>query len=255
MLTIKYKPVLLALGLMATPLSWANEATAKQQGEISAEIGLVSKYIYRGAEENDKLAVQGGIEYVHPSGWNVGYWGSTLNYQPKNDRQHGFEHDFYVGYGRELNQDWSYTTQLLTYIYQGGGTLYSEDGGEKRRSTGLELLNTLNYQDLSLGLAVMLSDVNYANAGDVYLSAAYSYPLPQDFAINTSLGYAIYNKNRDDALVTTLKNEQFTEARLGLSKDFADSGVSVAVDYIWGGRDRYQQRLDEYAVFGINYSF
>ena len=255
MLTIKYKAGLLALGLMVTPFGWANDATAKQQGDISAEIGLVSKYIYRGGEENDKVAVQGGVEYAHPSGWNVGYWGSTLNYQPKNDRQHGFEHDLYVGYGRELNQDWSYATQLVSYIYQGGGTVYSEDRTEKRRSTGLELINTLNYQDLSLALTVMISDVNYANAGDVYLSAAYSYALPQDFALNTSLGYTIYNKDRDDAIVVTQKNEKFTEARLGLSKDFANSGVSVVVDYIWGGRDRYQQRLDEYAVFGINYSF
>jgi hypothetical protein len=32
------------------------------------------------------------------------------------------------------------------------------------------------YNDLSLGLGVMLTDVNYANAEDVYLSAAYIYP-------------------------------------------------------------------------------
>lgn len=255
MLTTQYKIILLALGLMATTLTWADSVGQTQQGEFSAEIGLVSKYIYRGGEENDKVAVQGGIEYAHPTGWSVGYWGSTLNYQPKNDKQHGFEHDLYVGYANELNEKWSYSTQLVSYIYQGGGTVYSEDGQDQRRSTGVELFNSLHYQDFSLGLAVMLSDVNYANAGDVYVSAAYSYTLALDFALNTSLGYSLYNKQRDDAVVATLKQHQFTEVRFGLAKALSNTGLSMALDYIWGGQDRYKQDLDEHVVFGLNYSF
>lgn len=56
------------------------------------------------------------------------------------------------------------------------GTVYSEGGPDKRRTTGFEILNDMFYKDLSLGLGVMLTDVNYANAEDVYLSAAYIYP-------------------------------------------------------------------------------
>ena len=255
MLSIQYKVALLALGLIASLPTLTNAAIETAQGEITGEISLVSKYIYRGGEENDKLGVQGGLEYAHHSGWNIGYWGSTLNYQPKNDKDHGFEHDLYVGYGRELNDNWSYATQIVTYIYQGGGKIYSEDATEKRRTTGAELINSLNYKDLSLGVAVMLSDVDYANAGDVYLSAAYSYPLPQDFALNSSVGFSIYNKHRDDAVVSTTKSTQFSEARVGLSKDFADSGVSMALDYVRGGQDRYQADFAEHVLLGINYSF
>ena len=63
-----------------------------KNGTISGNVGLVSKYIYRGGVENDDIAAQGGLSYAHKSGITVGYWGSTLSYNPADDRQnHGFE--------------------------------------------------------------------------------------------------------------------------------------------------------------------
>ena len=249
------KAVLLAFVSLASVPAFAEQATA-ETGVWSGNLGVVNKYIYRGSEENDDPSLQAGLEYAHRSGVFAGYWGSMLNYDPTDESQsQGFEHDFYVGYGRELNEDWSYKSQVIAYVYQGGGSVYNNDRSEKRRTTGIELLNDVSYKDLTVGMGVFLSDVNYGNAGDVYLNAAYSYALPYDLSLNTSVGVSIYNDSRDDSLVTTTEDLTFTEARLGFSKPIADTGLEFSADYVWGGKDREGERFDDNVVVGLTYSF
>ncbi|WP_313043624.1 TorF family putative porin [Acinetobacter sp.] len=249
------KAILAALVSLGTVPAFAEQVSA-DTGVWSGSLGVVNKYVYRGSEENDKPAVQAGLEYAHNSGVFAGYWGSMLNYDPTNDSQsHGFEHDFYVGYGRELNEDWSYKSQVMAYVYQGGGSVYNDDRSEKRRTTGVEFIQDISYKDLTASMAVLLSDVNYGNAGDVYLNATYSYALPYDVSLNSSLGVSVFNDSRDDSLLTTTEDVVFTEARLGLSKPIADTGFEIAADYVWGGKDREGEQLDDNVVVGLTYSF
>ncbi len=238
-----------------TTVTCAHATAVDQQGELSASIGVVSKYIYRGGEENDEPALQLGLEYAYNSGLFMGYWGSTLAYDPSDEAEsHGFEHDFYFGYGRELNEHWSYKSQLLTYYYQKGGTVYSEDRRDDRRTTGFELLNDVSYKNLTMGLGVMLADVSYANAGDIYLSAAYSHPLARDFSLNTSVGASIYNDRHDDQLLVTTESLALNEVRIGVSKTMAEK-VDLSLDYVYGGEDREGNDLDEHVVMGLNFNF
>lgn len=229
---------------------------AEASRALTGSVSILSKYIYRGGVENDDAALQAGLEYAHSSGAFAGYWGSTLDYDSTDEsKDSGFEHDFYLGYGRTLNEDWSYRTQLTAYVYQNGGAVYSEDGSEKRRTTGVELLNNIDYKNLSVGLAVMLADVNYSNAGDIYLSAAYEHALPQDFALRTSVGGFIYNDRRDDGIVETAEHAVFSEARIGLAKALGKTGAEAVLEYVWGGRDRMGESLEDQTLIGLNYSF
>ncbi|MEN8425669.1 hypothetical protein ABFO79_03185 [Acinetobacter schindleri] len=91
------------------------------------------------------------------------------------------------------------------------------------------------YKDLTLGLGVMLADVNYTNIEDVYLSVAYSYPLPQNFNLNTSVGASLYNASGDDQLLQTAESFSFNEARIGLSKTVAER-IELSLDYVYGGK-------------------
>ena len=232
----------------------AESVDSTTEHTISGSAAVVSKYIYRGAVENNDVALQFGLDYEHESGISVGYWGSTLDYNPsKEDKDSGFEHNFYVGYGRELNENWSYNSQIVAYVYQDSHKV--REDGESRRTTAFELLNDLTYKDLSLGLAVMLADASFANTGDVYLSAAYSYPLPQEFSLNTSIGASIFNDHRDDAIVQTTKNFVFSEAKLGISKEIAATGLNASLDYIWGGKDRVGEKFDDHTVISLTYNF
>lgn len=223
-------------------------------GEVTGELGVVTKYVYRGGVENDDIALQGGLSYSHQSGLFVGYWGSTLDYGPKGG-DHGSEHDFSIGFANTFNEDWSYSSQIMAYVYENGGQTYNEDRTEKRPTTGYDLVNEISYKDLSLGLSVSLADADYGNAGDVYLSAAYSYALPYDFSLNTSIGASYYQDGRDDSIVQTTQDFTLNEVRLGISKPLLDTGIDMALDYIWGGKNRYDEQFDDHLVYAMTYRF
>ncbi|OIJ39456.1 hypothetical protein BK820_00115 [Acinetobacter sp. LCT-H3] len=100
----------------------------------------------------------------------------------------------------------------------------------------------------------MLADVNYANAGDVYLSAAYSYLLPKDFSLNTSVGASLYNASGDDQLIQITESFSFNEARTGLSKTVAKR-IDLSPDYVYGGKGRDDIDFDNHGVVGANFNF
>ena len=225
------------------------------QGLFSGNIGFVSKYIYHGGVENDDLAIQGGLEYAHKSGISIGYWGSTLDYDPSDDTQdHGFEHNIYLSYGQQIAQNWSYNLKTTAYIYQNGGSVYA-DQNTQRKTTAFDVLGELVYKNLTLSTSVILADASSANAGDLYFSAAYSQPLAQDFILNTVLGASAYNSSHDDDIVQTKKDFAFNEARIGISKEFTQSGVSASLDYVFGGEDRLGEDFENNLVFGLSYNF
>ena len=229
--------------------------TEKATQHLSGNIGVVSQYVYRGGVENDDPALQGGLEYAFNNGISVGYWGSTLDYDMTDEsKDHGIENDLYIAYDHEINQELSYRLQATSYIYHNGGTVYT-DSDEKRKTTGFDALAALTYKDLTMSMTVMLADAAFANAGDVYLSAAYSHALPYEFMFNTSIGASIYNSSRDDALMETQKDLAFNEARIGISKEIAKTGLTASVDYVVGGKDRMGEDFDNNTVVGLNYAF
>lgn len=247
----------LLLAMSTMPAFAEEEIISPAAGELTGSFAVVNKYIYRGGVENDDVALQAGLEYALQSGVSVGYWGSTLDYDPSDDsedKDHGFEHDFYVAYGQDINPDWSYKVQGTAYYYQDGGTVYADDG-DKRKTTAFDVLGELAYKDLTLAASVMLADASFANAGDVYLSAAYSYALPQNFMLNTSVGAFIYNSSRDDSIIETKNDVVFSEARMGVSKEIANTGATASLDYVVGGKNRIGENFDDQVVFGLNFSF
>ena len=229
--------------------------TEKAAQHLSGNIGVVSQYVYRGGVENNDPALQGGLEYAFNNGISVGYWGSTLDYDMTDEsKDHGIENDLYIAYDHEINQDLSYRLQATSYIYHNGGTVYA-DNDEKRKTTGFDALAAVTYKELTMSMTVMLADAAFANAGDMYISAAYSHALPYEFMLNTSIGASIYNSSRDDALMETEKDFAFNEARIGISKDIAQTGLKASVDYVFGGQDRMGNDFDNNTVVGLNYAF
>lgn len=94
---------LLVLLVSMTSDAFAEDTQNLSRGELSATMGVVNKC---GGEESDDPLVQFGLEYAHNSGIFLGYQGSTLKYDSSDANQdHGFEHDFYIGYGRALNEN------------------------------------------------------------------------------------------------------------------------------------------------------
>lgn len=118
--------VLAVIPLLATQAALA-------EGPISANVGIVSDYAFRGISQTDQRpALQGGFDYAHDSGFYVGVWASNVSWlQDLGAKKSSLELDVYAGYAGEAGPI-GYDVGLLQYYYPGsyGGT-YKADGNKK----------------------------------------------------------------------------------------------------------------------------
>ena len=95
-------------------------ATGAAQAEISGNVAIASDYKFRGVSQTDNgMALQGGLDYGHDSGFYVGTWMSNVDsnfFNNGTDPQ--LEMDFYVGYAGEAG-DFGYDVSLVQFEYSG----------------------------------------------------------------------------------------------------------------------------------------
>lgn len=94
------KILLVALGLAASPSAFATD--------ISANIGVMSDYIFRGIKQNTSASAYAGLDFEHSSGLYVGTWGAEVG--------EGIEYDLYAGYSGSIG-DFSYGIGYTGYFY------------------------------------------------------------------------------------------------------------------------------------------
>ena len=245
-----------AASLIST-IAFADETKMASPHSVSGNIGVVSEYILRGntaSPENDNATIQGGLDYSHSSGFYAGYWGSTLGYSytkydPSTQKYTGsksFENDFYLGYKGKITEDFGYTIGGTYYYY------YQSDAD----SNTTETLIGVNYKGFGLTTQTLLKDVVWGNKGDTYVLANYSYPLPKEFTLNTALGAYYYrDKGKFETDLKTDKSFAFRHFTVGLSHPLGDTGATVTMDYIIGGKLRTDESLKNKVVFGLKYNF
>jgi len=120
---------LLALSAAVAGTFGSSAAVAEIEG-LSANIGAVTQYFYRGVQQTIGAAAQGGVDYEHASGAYVGIWGSDVgghsDVNGGGPGPDGVETDYYFGYGGEIS-DFSYGLGYTLYTYTGDfDTQYSE---------------------------------------------------------------------------------------------------------------------------------
>ncbi|AOA59643.1 TorF family putative porin [Acinetobacter larvae] len=223
-------------------------------GEVTGNIAVVSSYVFRGmtnSPENDNPSIQGGIEYSHPSGLYIGYWGSNLGYSlskydAASEQYQGskaFENDINIGYRGKVNDDLSYTI--------GGSYYYYHQSDAK--SDFFETLLGIDYKNLSFITQTASKDTISGNKGDTYVQVAYAQALPKDFTGHAAIGAYYYNDK--DKYVETTEHFNFRHLTLGLSHPIANTGANVNFDFIVGGRDRLDEKQKNQVVLGLAYDF
>lgn len=106
--------VVVGCTLCASPV-FADEAP---ELEISANLSMVSKYVWRGWNLNDDPSAQGGFDASY-NGFNIGTWGGT-------DQASGTEVDIYVGYGRQITDYLSIDVGYVQYRFPETGNHVEE---------------------------------------------------------------------------------------------------------------------------------
>lgn len=288
---------IIGLSLAGMGMFAAAGVQAQEKAEVTAHIDVVSKYILRGisttygnvkpglgnegadAPESDKPALQWGADWAHPSGFYLGYWGSTVNYSYKAlgqsysdatvtdfQRDKSIENDFYGGYNGTVGP-LGYTVGLTGYVYING-----------KHANAFETKLGVSYGDFSLNAQTLLNDVVWGNKGDTYWTLNYTKDLPHDVTLTTSLGYYTYKKDgkflgtrdsRDGSACAAGESfivngcyagnapssGGFRHLIIGVSQPIGNTGLTWGLQGLIGGKNRFDISQENKVTASLSYGF
>jgi len=169
----------LFVGATCLPASW-NQVRA----ELSANVGVVSNYYFRGFSETDNgAAVQGGLDWEAPSGFYVGTWASNVDFGDSTS----YELDLYLGFANELDNGLGYDFGYLYYAYPDAPD--SADFGE--------IYGELSFSGFSIGAAYVIHDSSDSAlvTGDLYYYAGFEVPLANEFSLGFLVGRTAFDES------------------------------------------------------------
>lgn len=204
-------------------LAQATPAQPAPNHTVTTNVGVYSQYIFRGLTQTDRRpALQGGFDYVHPSGFYAGVWGSNISWI--SDFNPGVsasvELDTYLGFKRSLSDDWIIDVGFLRYNYPGNYR------GVTKADTD-ELYGALSWKWITLKYSHSLGDTfgvpNTNNAYYADLTAAI--PLPSDFTLTAHVGRQKY---KGSASGINNDNFSYTDWKLEVAWAFAKDWTAGA---------------------------
>lgn len=165
--------------LATAPSARAAEPFGPGVGTISANVGVVSDYRFRGiSQSNEEPAIQGGVDYTHDSGVYLGLWGSSVEFGDASA-----EVDLYGGWGGSFN----------SVDVKFGGIYYAYPGTDNENDYDyFELAGSVGHDFGPFALTGGLNwSPDYFGSSDTfwYPYAKVSVPLPADFKLTGSVGY------------------------------------------------------------------
>ena len=198
--------------------------------EITGNVALTSDYKFRGISQSDESpAIQGGLDYAHDSGFYVGTWASSVDFDTNGAGYDGsLELDVYAGFGNTIgDSDFGYDVGVMYYAYPG------DDGAE---GDYFEVYGGLSWKDLSLSVAY--SDDYYAETGKFYYVAGdYFFSFAENWTLDLHAGYNSF----DEEGFLSDGADQYWDYSVGVGVSLA--GLDLSLAYV--GTD-----LDEEEVFG-----
>lgn len=207
--------LLAGCGLAATP------ALAQEEGDItiSGNAALVTEYRFRGIDlSGGDIAIQGGVDVGHSSGFYVGTWGSSLD-----EDSVGYGHteiDIYGGWSGDIASGISADVGVIYYAYPNAGA-GDFDYIEFYGSAGF----ALGPAEATLGVAYAPEQDSLADDDNLYIYADLGVGIPNTpFSISGHVGYT-------DGFLTYTNDSKAWDWSIGA--DFAATeNLSVGIAYI-----------------------
>lgn len=187
------------LTLLATAAALAPalaRAQAQPASPLTGNFTLTSDYRFRGLSQSfEQPAVQGGIDWSHPSGFYVGNWNSSVsgNQYPNGA---GLEMDFYAGYKMAVGSDLTLDFGGLYYYYP--GAFYSNFPQSRPRFDNFEVYVGATSGPFSAKLFVAVTDFfgldettgsGGSSSGSYYLDLNYATEIFPKVTLGAHLGY------------------------------------------------------------------
>ena len=214
--------------LILVALAVPGIAMAEDASPVSANVSIVSDYLFRGiSQTGTKPAIQGGFDYAHESGLYAGAWGSNISWLGDFGvaTSASFELDTYLGFSGSITEDVSYDVGVLRYNYPGEyGTNTKADTNEVYGSIGWKWL-TAKYS-YSLGDTFGVTEAKGTN----YVELGASYELPDTgITLGAHYGAQTYKGATADAAKAAGTDPSYTDYKVSIAKDF--SGYEVGLAY------------------------
>ena len=174
----------LLLGTTAAP-AFAQGADAPSAITISGNAAVTSDYRFRGLSLSDgDIAIQGGIDVAHESGFYIGTWGSSI----EDSATYGHtELDLYGGWSGEVMSGLTLDAGLLYYVYPNG------QGGAAGPSDYFEpyasVAGSIGPVEVKSGIAYAWSQDSLGNSDNVYIYTGASVGIPNTpITVNANIG-------------------------------------------------------------------
>jgi uncharacterized protein (TIGR02001 family) len=247
-----------ALAQTAAPAPAPAPAAPEPEYTLSANVGVVSDYRFRGiAQTSKKPALQGGVDFSHKSGFYLGTWASNVKWVKdfNGATKGGYELDLYGGYKGSVNDDFSYDVGLITYRYPGnnsgeagtpGAGLFSKADTNEWYVAGTYKMFTLKYNRT---MGNLLGNLDSGGSGYLDLSAAFD--LGNGISLTPHVGHQT---------VKHISVASYTDYSLTVAKDFGN-GFAVSAALVGSNAKRafytdYNGKFigDNTVVVGVKYT-
>ncbi|MGB5484652.1 TorF family putative porin [Parasphingorhabdus sp.] len=231
------------LATTAAP-AFAQDAEAPSSITVSGNAAITSDYRFRGVSFSDgDIAVQGGIDVAHESGFYVGTWASSI----EDSATFGHtELDIYGGWSGEVSSGVTVDVGLLYYIYPNG------EGGLAGPSDYFEpyasISGTLGPVEATLGAAYAFDQAAIGNDDNIYVYTDFSTGIPSTpISLNAHLGYT------DGTLSTAVDGDNFDWS---VGADWAVTGnLTAGLKYVGVGGVKVDDFTDDTVVFTLGVAF
>lgn len=213
----------LILAALAVPcVAMAEDAAVSP---ITANVGLTTDYIFRGiAQTSHNPAIQGGIDYLHSSGFYAGVWGSNVSWIADSGAiaagsgNTTMELDSYLGFKNAFAEDFNYDVGFIRYNYLGK---YTPAVGFAKADTD-EIYGAIGYKWLtakySYGLGNFLTVPGAKGTNYIELNA--SYPIADSgFTVAAHVGKQTYKGTAAATAAAAGNTPTYSDYKLGVTKD------------------------------------
>jgi uncharacterized protein (TIGR02001 family) len=252
---LKSTPALALTALLAGTAAMAQTKASEPDYTLSYNVGVTSDYRFRGiSQASFNPALQAGADFAHKNGFNLGIWGSNINWIKDyiGATDGSLEVDLYGGYKGAITKDIAFDVGIIRYQYP-GNTAADVPGFADANTT--EIYGALTYSVVTAKYSRSTGNfiANSNSSGSQYFEVAASFDLGNGFTLTPHAGHQ------------TIPNQaisgDYTDYALTLGKDFGN-GLTASIAAIGTNADDAFYKVGTYdnlgksaVVLGLKYSF
>lgn len=184
--------------------------------ELSGNVALTSNYVFRGISQNDNsLAIQGGFDYAHDSGFYAGVWASNVD--DEFFAESSIELDTYLGWAGDVGPV-SVDVGYLRYNYPDNNP---DIGGYDPETDEYHLGISKDFGAASIGVTVYYSP-DFFDLGDgMYYDVGVDVPVGS-FTLSAHYGMTEIDEK------TGISDADYDDYKLGISTEYAGFGFELS---------------------------